>query len=120
MEGGKLKCHRYWPEASDGTLTLGLISVTSNFQEIKPNYVQRSFTITKAGSDESREVQQFSYTAWPDHGVPNTTKELLQFRYERERRRRRRRRRRRSKEREHGSHRTPHPIPLLSSKKKKN
>ena len=36
--------------------------------------------IGAARSDESREVQQFSYTAWPDHGVPNTTKELLQFR----------------------------------------
>ena len=27
-----------------------------------------------------REIVQFTYTAWPDHGVPNTTAEMLKFR----------------------------------------
>ncbi len=33
----------------------------------------------KRGS-ETRDVHQFAYEAWPDHGVPLTTREFLTFR----------------------------------------
>ena len=30
---------------------------------------------------QKREIYQFQYTAWPDHGVPETTEEVLLFRF---------------------------------------
>jgi protein tyrosine phosphatase len=33
------------------------------------------------GSEKARDVTQLAYTAWPDHGVPSTTKELIHFRF---------------------------------------
>lgn len=38
----------------------------------------RSFEVRH--KDEVRQVRQFAYTSWPDHGVPLTTHELLGFR----------------------------------------
>lgn len=61
---------------------MGKMQVSHNFQEVQPTFVLRSFTIENMDTGEARDVIQYAYTAWPDHGVPNTTKELLQFRYE--------------------------------------
>jgi len=32
------------------------------------------------GGGQVKDITQFAYTAWPDHGVPATTRELLYFR----------------------------------------
>jgi protein tyrosine phosphatase len=87
VEGGKLKCHRYWPvsdEQSDGSIALGdensPLLITAQGENVHPTYVERKFTLSQKG--EKRQVVQLAYTAWPDHGVPTTTKEILQFRSE--------------------------------------
>ena len=40
--------------------------------------VTRAFRVTYGG--QTRAITHLQYTAWPDHGVPNTTEELLKFR----------------------------------------
>lgn len=80
MEGGKLKCHRYWPDQLEGSVIMGKIKITHSFQEVQPTFIVRYFTIEHIPTQQTRDIVQFAYTAWPDHGVPNTTKEMLQFR----------------------------------------
>lgn len=87
VEGGKLKCHRYWPvkdEESDGKLVYGDDSlplwVAAQGETAHPTYIERKFTLSQKG--ETRSITQLAYTAWPDHGVPTTTKEILNFRSE--------------------------------------
>ena len=41
----------------------------------RPNYVVRTFKVTADGVD--RDVTQFSFKAWPDHGCPASTAALL-------------------------------------------
>lgn len=56
----------------------GQYQVTHTSQEVFPLYLKRTFNI--AHGREVRPLVQYCYTAWPDHGVPQTTDELLQFR----------------------------------------
>merc|ERR1719204_2598812 len=42
-------------------------------------YAIRSFSVTKAGCDETREMKHFQFTAWPDHGVPEHATPVLSF-----------------------------------------
>eukprot|EP00050_Salpingoeca_kvevrii_P006245 m.288241 g.288241 ORF g.288241 m.288241 type:complete len:705 (+) comp11933_c0_seq1:3-2117(+) len=78
LENGKLKCHRYWPNAKEKSVTHGDIKITLLSEEPGTVYVLRKFTVTRSG--ETRSLVQLAFTSWPDHGVPSTTKELLQFR----------------------------------------
>ncbi|CAB1324681.1 unnamed protein product, partial [Coregonus sp. 'balchen'] len=39
----------------------------------------RTFSLHKNGSSEKREVRQFQFTAWPDHGVPEYPTPFLAF-----------------------------------------
>lgn len=80
VEGGKLKCHRYWPLQEEGAVTFGSMSLSMSFMEVHATYVSRHFSLTNIKTKETRDIAQFAYTAWPDHGVPSTTKELLHFR----------------------------------------
>jgi protein tyrosine phosphatase len=44
------------------------------------DYVVRSFYLKNLRTAETRTVTQFHYVNWPDHGVPSTTKTLMEFR----------------------------------------
>jgi protein tyrosine phosphatase len=61
------KCDQYWP--TRGTETYGLMTVTITATQELATYSIRTFQLTRAGSNESREIKQVQYTSWPDHGV---------------------------------------------------
>uniref|UniRef100_A0A6I8RG36 Receptor-type tyrosine-protein phosphatase F n=1 Tax=Xenopus tropicalis TaxID=8364 RepID=A0A6I8RG36_XENTR len=42
-------------------------------------YTVRTFTLYKNGSSEKRDVRQFQFMAWPDHGVPEYPTPILGF-----------------------------------------
>jgi len=44
------------------------------------DYLVRSFYLKNLKTGETRTVTQFHFLTWPDGGVPNTTKALLEFR----------------------------------------
>ncbi|XP_050443629.1 tyrosine-protein phosphatase Lar isoform X3 [Adelges cooleyi] len=76
-ERTRVKCDQYWP--ARGSQTYGPITVTlHNVQELA-TYVIRSFHLTRATDNETREVKQLQFGAWPDHGVPDHPAPLLQF-----------------------------------------
>ncbi|XP_032941049.1 receptor-type tyrosine-protein phosphatase delta isoform X46 [Catharus ustulatus] len=76
-ERSRVKCDQYWP--SRGTETYGLIQVTLSDTVELATYCVRTFALYKNGSSEKREVRQFQFTAWPDHGVPEHPTPFLAF-----------------------------------------
>ncbi|XP_028829920.1 receptor-type tyrosine-protein phosphatase delta isoform X21 [Denticeps clupeoides] len=76
-ERSRVKCDQYWP--TRGTETYGLIQVTLVDTVELATYCVRTFSLYKNGSSEKREVRQFQFTAWPDHGVPEHPTPFLSF-----------------------------------------
>ncbi|XP_065105731.2 receptor-type tyrosine-protein phosphatase delta isoform X31 [Paramisgurnus dabryanus] len=76
-ERSRVKCDLYWPNR--GTETYGLIQVTLLDTVELATYCVRTFALYKNGSSEKREVRQFQFTAWPDHGVPEHPTLFLAF-----------------------------------------
>ncbi|XP_077445131.1 receptor-type tyrosine-protein phosphatase delta-like isoform X26 [Stigmatopora argus] len=76
-ERSRVKCDQYWPTRA--TETYGLIQVTLLDTVELATYCVRTFALFKNGSSEKREVRQFQFTAWPDHGVPEHPTPFLAF-----------------------------------------
>ncbi|XP_040534328.1 receptor-type tyrosine-protein phosphatase F isoform X18 [Gallus gallus] len=72
-----VKCDQYWP--SRGTETYGMIQVTLLDTVELATYTVRTFALYKNGSSEKRELRQFQFMAWPDHGVPEYPTPILAF-----------------------------------------
>ncbi|XP_078264458.1 protein tyrosine phosphatase receptor type Fa isoform X8 [Rhinoraja longicauda] len=76
-EKSRVKCDQYWP--CRGTETYGMIQVTLLDTVELATYSVRTFALYKNGSSEKREVRQFQFMAWPDHGVPEYPTPILAF-----------------------------------------
>ncbi|XP_058653520.1 receptor-type tyrosine-protein phosphatase F isoform X8 [Onychostoma macrolepis] len=76
-EKSRVKCDQYWPIR--GTETYGMIQVTMLDAVELATYSVRTFALYKNGSSEKREVRQFQFMAWPDHGVPEYPTPILAF-----------------------------------------
>ncbi|XP_070707342.1 receptor-type tyrosine-protein phosphatase eta-like [Pempheris klunzingeri] len=78
-EGGRTKCERYWP-ADRKPCFYGELCVTIRSEQHEPNWTLREFRMKNRNTSEERRVKHFHFTAWPDHGVPQGTEVLIQFR----------------------------------------
>ncbi|XP_053529058.1 receptor-type tyrosine-protein phosphatase eta isoform X2 [Artibeus jamaicensis] len=79
VEQGRTKCEEYWPskQAKDyGSLTVAMTS-----EIVLPEWTIRDFTVKNNMTSDSHPLRQFHFTSWPDHGVPDTTDLLINFRY---------------------------------------
>ncbi|XP_035854046.1 receptor-type tyrosine-protein phosphatase mu-like isoform X14 [Sander lucioperca] len=76
VEVGRVKCCKYWP---DDTEIYGDMKVTLIETQLLSEYVIRTFAVEKRGVAEIREIRQFHFTGWPDHGVPLHATGLLGF-----------------------------------------
>ncbi|NXY02105.1 PTPRJ phosphatase, partial [Pteruthius melanotis] len=79
MEQARTKCEQYWPDKQPKSY--GDIIVTMVSEVVLPEWTIRDFTIEKSNTPESHMVRQFHFTSWPDHGVPETTDLLINFRH---------------------------------------
>lgn len=83
IERGRRKCDMYWPK--EGTITYGHIDVTLVREKVMANYTVRTLRLkhTKLKKKKwlvwERTVEQYHYTAWPDHGTPADTLPVLTF-----------------------------------------
>lgn len=76
-----VKCEPYWPEKIGYTDTyddVNLLVTLDSVQE-KKHYSIRNMTIKDLESKKTRKVTQFSYTAWPDHGSPDSPTSFLRL-----------------------------------------
>ncbi|XP_060595667.1 receptor-type tyrosine-protein phosphatase kappa-like [Ruditapes philippinarum] len=72
VEESKNKCERYWP-TDRVPLTLGDLQIHLNSSQEHPFYTLRVLTLSSEENPEDiRTIKQFHFTAWPDHGVPDT------------------------------------------------
>ncbi|XP_076804819.1 uncharacterized protein LOC143448813 [Clavelina lepadiformis] len=76
VEGERVKCDHYWPYNNEPVVMAG-IAVKLVVESTSRDWVCREFTLSK--NSEQRLVTQFHYTAWPDHGVPETAENLVKF-----------------------------------------
>nr|XP_038035870.1 receptor-type tyrosine-protein phosphatase eta isoform X7 [Anas platyrhynchos] len=79
VEQARTKCEQYWPDKQ--SKTYGDIAVTVVLETVLPEWTIRDFNVENANTGESRTVRQFHFTSWPDHGVPETTDLLINFRH---------------------------------------
>ncbi|XP_069171279.1 receptor-type tyrosine-protein phosphatase mu [Procambarus clarkii] len=76
IENGKVKVAQYWPEEGHPLVKDGIeIKLVST--ENKVDFIIRTLEVSK--KMEVREVKQYQYTAWPDHGVPQNPYGLAQM-----------------------------------------
>ncbi|KAL5021931.1 hypothetical protein ScPMuIL_001086 [Solemya velum] len=70
LEGKSKKCERYWPLPGEN-VTYGDITLTLASEEERSFYTIRTINVrdTTNKKTETMIVQQFHFTAWPDHGV---------------------------------------------------
>nr|XP_058925552.1 receptor-type tyrosine-protein phosphatase eta [Kogia breviceps] len=79
VEQGRTKCEEYWP--SKQAQDYGDITVAMTSEIVLPEWTVRDFTVKNIQTSESHPLRQFHFTSWPDHGVPDTTDLLINFRY---------------------------------------
>ncbi|XP_060032393.1 receptor-type tyrosine-protein phosphatase eta [Erinaceus europaeus] len=79
VEQGRTKCEEYWP--SKKAQDYGDITVSNTAEIILPEWTIRDFMVTNSQTSETHPLRQFHFTSWPDHGVPDTTDLLINFRY---------------------------------------
>ncbi|KAJ4938008.1 hypothetical protein JOQ06_002635, partial [Pogonophryne albipinna] len=77
-EQGRVKCEQYWAQ---GTKHFENITVTTTSEIALEDWTIRDFDIKNVKTAETRSVRHFHFTAWPDHGVPQTTELLISFRH---------------------------------------
>ncbi|KAF7670466.1 hypothetical protein LDENG_00124820 [Lucifuga dentata] len=80
VEGGKVKCQRYWPdtprmaEMVDDRLQITLVK-----DQHLDNFVIRLIEVKDVQTNETQRVTHLNYTGWPDHGTPSQPEQLLTF-----------------------------------------
>ncbi|XP_012977370.2 LOW QUALITY PROTEIN: receptor-type tyrosine-protein phosphatase eta [Mesocricetus auratus] len=79
VEQGRTKCEEYWP--SKQAHDYGNITVAMTSEVVLPEWTIRDFVVKNMQTSESHPLRQFHFTSWPDHGVPDTTDLLINFRY---------------------------------------
>lgn len=76
IESDRYKCAKYWPGLNESE-TMGELSVTMlSEDEPRPGIRVRRLRI-QGPAKQTREVYNFHYTAWPDHGVPETPDTIM-------------------------------------------
>uniref|UniRef100_A0A7M4FGL7 Receptor-type tyrosine-protein phosphatase eta n=1 Tax=Crocodylus porosus TaxID=8502 RepID=A0A7M4FGL7_CROPO len=79
IEQGRTKCEQYWEDKQP--VSYGDITVTMTSEIVLAEWTIRDFTVEDNNETDSHCVRQFHFTAWPDHGVPETTELLISFRH---------------------------------------
>lgn len=79
QDNGYHLCHRYWPEEGSEKYNIFEVHLVSEHVWCD-DYLVRSVYLKNTRTGETRTVTQFHFRSWPAHGVPTSTKALLEFR----------------------------------------
>uniref|UniRef100_K7FYM8 Tyrosine-protein phosphatase domain-containing protein n=1 Tax=Pelodiscus sinensis TaxID=13735 RepID=K7FYM8_PELSI len=71
MENGRVLCDHYWPSESS-PVTYGNLRVDLLSQSSADEWTLRAFKLWHETLREERRVSHLHYTAWPDHGIPES------------------------------------------------
>lgn len=80
VELGRPKCFQYWPSEKNSLLNAGQIKIEYESERtIDSHLTERKFVVTNTQTNEKRNVIQFQYTEWPDHGIPSSRELFLKL-----------------------------------------
>ncbi|KAM9134313.1 FERM and PDZ domain-containing protein 2 [Pangshura tecta] len=79
VELGKVKCHRYWPDAPQHSLDLSEFHLRLDNYQILEYFIIRIIEIINKQTGERRFVKHLQFTTWPDHGTPRLIEHLIKF-----------------------------------------
>ncbi|XP_060791346.1 tyrosine-protein phosphatase non-receptor type 13 isoform X2 [Neoarius graeffei] len=80
VEGGKVKCQRYWPETPHMAQMVGdRLQITLVKDQHLDNFIIRLIEVKDVQTNEIQRVSHLNYTGWPDHGTPMQPEHLLTF-----------------------------------------
>ncbi|NXY11627.1 PTPRV phosphatase, partial [Pteruthius melanotis] len=79
MENGRVLCDHYWPSDS-APVSYGQVRVHLLTQSSSEEWTVREFKLWHEGLRAERFVSHLHYTAWPDHGIPESTTSIMTFR----------------------------------------
>ncbi|KAF1540896.1 Receptor-type tyrosine-protein phosphatase V, partial [Eudyptula minor] len=79
MENGRVLCDHYWPSES-APVSYGQVQVHLLTQSSSDEWTMREFKLWHEGLQAERHVSHLHYTAWPDHGIPESTTSIMTFR----------------------------------------
>ncbi|NWW88700.1 PTPRV phosphatase, partial [Rhynochetos jubatus] len=79
MENGRVLCDHYWPSES-APVSYGQVQVHLLMQSSSEEWTLRKFKLWHEGLQAERHVSHLHYTAWPDHGIPESMTSIMTFR----------------------------------------
>ncbi|XP_032305178.1 receptor-type tyrosine-protein phosphatase V-like isoform X2 [Coturnix japonica] len=79
MENGRVLCDHYWPSEA-APVSYGQVQVHLLSHSSAEEWTMREFKLWHEGLRAERHVSHLHYTAWPDHGIPESTTSILAFR----------------------------------------
>ncbi|KAM7368864.1 hypothetical protein PAMP_013169 [Pampus punctatissimus] len=80
VEGGKVKCQRYWPDTpKTAEMVDDRLQITLVKDQYLDNFVIRLIEVKDIQTNETQRVTHLNYTGWPDHGTPTQPEQLLTF-----------------------------------------
>nr|CAI5859650.1 unnamed protein product [Callosobruchus analis] len=79
-ERGRPKCHKYWPDLGEEMALQNVLIKTDTEELDETGGVHfREFILVDVQTCDQRRVRHLQYTAWPDHGVPESPSTFLSF-----------------------------------------
>ncbi|KAL7675156.1 hypothetical protein ACOME3_001421 [Neoechinorhynchus agilis] len=84
VEGGRMKCHKYWPSKSQrycqfGRFEIRRKSCQPHFECYNGALDHRHLSLRAYPHRRDRDIVQVQCNWWPDHGVPTHAHHFLQF-----------------------------------------
>lgn len=75
------KCEQYWPSSVGKSVHYDDVNLTITLKSIDDikHYTVREILLKDDETDKSRTITQFHYTAWPDHGEPDSPTSFLRL-----------------------------------------
>nr|DBA25094.1 TPA: hypothetical protein GDO54_012664 [Pyxicephalus adspersus] len=78
-DNGVKQCYHYWPDEGSNLYHIYEVNLVSEHIWCE-DFLVRSFYLKNLQTNETRTVTQFNFLNWNDHGVPASTRSLLDFR----------------------------------------
>uniref|UniRef100_A0A3B5M2X0 Uncharacterized protein n=3 Tax=Xiphophorus couchianus TaxID=32473 RepID=A0A3B5M2X0_9TELE len=79
VERGRIKCHKYWPEKQNTLLTTGRYQLHLENQQFLEYFHIKVIRMVEMETGETHFVHHLKFTHWPDHGVPQSSEQLVRF-----------------------------------------
>ena len=79
VEYGSLKCNQFWPANGFELYDKFEIHLVSEHVWCE-DYLVRNFFLKNLETNQTRTVTQFHFLTWPENGVPQNIKSILDFR----------------------------------------